>query len=386
MKKIGILTYTKEYSNLGTNMQSYCTLAAIQKEYSNDLVELIDYSAWETHMRPYLSNISFQSLLKDYTRFKKYNDFFKNKLKFSSNKLVSSDFDRSIEFIKKNKYDAIYVGSDTVLELQFASKDNLTAFWLDDTISAKKFLIAASSHNVVFDLLTEKQKSKIQRTINDFSLLGVRDEPTYRLLSNFIREGDERLQIIPDPTFTYEIDYSFIENYIRKKKLLFNKPIVCLHLLRDTKWASALASIFRKEGYVIASLRPAYYADILFTDLSPFEQMGIYKYFDLVITHRFHDSIFCFKNLTPVIFFPEHITDVTLYHESKALTLFKSLKLDKINYIENKNKITAKGLFEIHQEAISNFKLNENYIMNTLEKHKEKYESFIKDSKKIFLK
>lgn len=386
MKKIGILTYTKEYSNLGTNMQSYCTLAAIQKEYSNDIVELIDYSAWKTHMRPYLSNISFQSLLKDYTRFKKYNDFFKNNLKFSNNKLVSSDFDRSIEFIKKNKYDAIYVGSDTVLELQSASKDNLTAFWLDDTISAKKFLIAASSHNVVFDSLTEKQKSKIQRTINDFSLLGVRDEPTYRLLSNFILEGDERLQIIPDPTFTYEIDYSFIENYIRKKKLLFNKPIVCLHLLRDTKWASALASIFRKEGYVIASLRPAYYADILFTDLSPFEQMGIYKYFDLVITHRLHDSIFCFKNLTPVIFFPEYITDVTLYHESKALTLFKSLKLDQINYIENKNKITAKGLFEIHQEAISNFKLNENYIMNTLEKHKEKYESFIKDSKKITLK
>jgi hypothetical protein len=386
MKKIGILTYVKEYSNLGTNMQSYCTLNAIQKEYSDDLVELIDYSAWGTHMKPYLSNISFRSLLKDSIRFKKYNDFFKNKLKFSSNKLVSSDFGKSIEFIKNNKYDAIYVGSDTVLELQRASKDNLTAFWLDDTINAKKFLIAASSHNVVFDSLTEKQKSKIQRTINDFSLLGVRDEPTYRLLSNFIQEGDERLQIIPDPTFTYEIDYSFIENYIRRKKLLFNKPIVCLHLLRETKWASAIANIFRKEGYVIASLRPAYYADMLFTDLSPFEQLGIYKYFDLVITHRFHDSIFCFKNLTPVIFFPEHVTDVTLYHESKALTLFKSLKLDKTNYIENKDKITAKNLFEIHQEAISNFKLNEIFIRNTLVKNKEKYESFVKNSKKIFLK
>lgn len=386
MRNIGVLTYIKEYANLGTNMQSYCTLKAIQKQFPNDQVEIIDYSGWKPAMKPYLSQVSLKSLANDYVRIRKYKKFFKNDFVFSKKKLITADLKDSIEFIKNQNYDAIYVGSDTVLELKRAGKDELTAYWLDDTIKCKKFLIAASSHNVVFESLTEKQKSKIQRTIDDFSLLGVRDEPTYRLLSNFIREGDERLQLIPDPTFTYEIDYSFIEHYIGRKKLLFNKPIVCLHLLKDTKWASTLANIFRKEGYVIASLRPAYYADMIFTDLSPLEQMGLYKYFDLVITHRFHDSIFCFKNLTPVIFFPKNVSDVTSYHESKALTLFKSIKLDKINYIENKDKITAKYIFEIYQEAISNFKLNETIIKGTLVKNKEKYELFIKDSKKIFLK
>lgn len=383
MKKIGILTYMKEYSNLGTNMQAYCTLKAIQKVYPDAKVELIDYSGWKPAMRPYLSDISFQSLKNDYIRIKKYKRFFREELTLSKTKLVSSNLNKSIQFIKKQNYHAIYVGSDIVLELQRAGKDNLTAYWLDNTIDGHKFLIAASSHNVVYDTLSENRKNQIQKTIDGFSLLGVRDEPTFRLLSKFVPKGDQRLQIIPDPTFTYEIDYSIVEEYIRRRELLLSKPMICLHLLRDSKWAWDLANYFRKEGFIIASLRPAYYADIMFTDLSPFEQIGIYKYFSLVITHRYHDSIFCFKNFTPVIFFPEHVTDVTLYHESKSLTLFKSFKLEKTNYIENKDNITAKYLIDLHQEAIDNFKHNEEFIKITLKEHKEKYKSFVRESRRI---
>lgn len=383
MNKIGILTYMKEYSNLGTNMQSYCTLKAIQKAYPDAQVELINYSGWKPAMKPYLSHISFHSLKNDYLRIKKYNSFFKKDLILSKNKLISSNLNKSIEFIKKQNYHAIYVGSDTVLELQRAREDSLTAYWLDNTIDSIKFLIAASSFNVVYDTLSDNQKKHMQKTVDDFSLLGVRDDASFRLLSNFTLKGDKRLQIIPDPTFTYEIDYSFVELYIKRKKLLFNKPIVCLHLLRDTKWAWDLANYFRKAGFIVASLRPAYYADVIFTDLSPFEQLGIYKYFDLVITYRFHDSIFCFKNCTPVIVFPEHNADVTLYGESKNRTLCKSFNVEKTNYIANKDNITAKYLFDIHQEAMASFKNNEDFIRNTLRGHKEQYQSFVKESRRI---
>jgi len=77
MKKIGILSYIKEYANIGTNMQSYCTLKAIQKAYPDAEVELINYSGWKHTMKPYLSNISFRSLKNDFVRIKKYRDFFK---------------------------------------------------------------------------------------------------------------------------------------------------------------------------------------------------------------------------------------------------------------------------------------------------------------------
>jgi hypothetical protein len=383
MIKIGILTYMKEYMNLGTNMQAYCTLKAIQKAYFDAQVELINYSGWKPSKRPYLSDVSFQSLKNDYFRIKKYDRFFQDEFTLSKDKLISSNFVKTIEFIKKQKYHAIYIGADTVLELQRTSKDNLTAYWLDNTIDSKKIFIAASSHNVVFDTLSENQKRLIQKTVDGFSLLGVRDDATFRLLSNFISREDKRLKIIPDPTFTYEIDYSYADQYVKLNKLLLIKPLVCLHLLRDSKWATDLANYFKKAGYIVASLRPAYYADIILTDLSPFEQLGIYKYFDLVITHRFHDSIFCFKNCTPVIVFAEHNADVTLYGESKVRTLFKSFNVEKTNYIANKDNITARYLFDIHQEAINNFNDNVEFIRSTLRGHKERYEAFVMESRKI---
>lgn len=383
MKKIGVLTYIKEYANHGTNMQSYSTLKAIQRVFPNDRVELINYSGWKPAMKPYFYNMSVSSLIKDFVRIYKYKRFFKEDLTLSKDRLISADLSESINFIKKQNYDVIYVGSDTLLELKRANNDDLTAYWLDKTVNSKKFLIAASSNNVVYDALTDNQKKQMQNTIDDFTLLGVRDEPTYRLLSNFIKPGDERLKLIPDPTFTYDIDYTFVERYMKGKQLHFHKPVVCLHLIRNTFWAKELSDYFKKAGYIIASFRPASYADIILSDLSAFEQAGIYKYFDLVITHRFHDSIFSIKNLTPVIFFPEHATDVTLYKESKTLTLFKSFDIETTNYITDKNAITANGLFDMYRSAIDNFKDNEQAIRSVLLANKDKYESYLKATSQL---
>lgn len=383
MKKIAILTYIKEYANHGTNMQSYSTLKAIQKAFPDDHVELIDYSGWKPAMRPYLSNVSLKSLVNDFIRIKKYKKFFKEELVFSKTKLISANLSESLRFIKKQNYDAIYIGADTLLELKRAAKNELTAYWLDNTVKSKKFLIAASSHNVVFETLSGDQKKKIQETVDDFSLLGVRDEPTLRLISKFIEPSDARLQLIPDPTFTYNIEYNSIDAYLKKRNLKFSKPVVCLHLTRKTSWANELAERFKKAGFQVASFRPAYFADILFTDLSAHEQAGIYKYFDLVITHRFHDSIFAIKNLTPVIFFPEHTTDVTPHKESKTLTMFKSFNLDKTNYIEDKASLTAGNLFNMYPEAIKAFHENKEHIRTVLTKNKETYEAYIEKSKSM---
>ncbi len=383
MKKIGILTYIREYSNLGTNMQAYCTLDAVQKVFPDAQVELIDYSAWKPSLKPYLSNMSLQSLKNDWVRFKKYRSFFKNHLTFSNTRLISGDVGKSIEFIKGQHYDAIYVGSDTVLELRGASQDKLTAYWLDQTVDCKKFLIAASSLNLVYDALSETQKEKIQRTLDGFSLLGVRDDATFRLLSFFTPKGDKRLRVIPDPTFTYDIDYSFVEDYLKRKKLQFHKPCVCLHLTREAQWGRDVSDYFRIKGFIVASLRPAYYADIILTDLSPFEQMGIYRYFDLVITHRYHDSIFCFKNDTPVIVFPENVADVTSFGENKILTLLKSFHMEKTNYIENKNDISARFIIEIYPEAIKNFRDNNAFIKTMLKTHDQIYGAFVRESRRM---
>ena len=213
-------------------MQCYCTLKALQRAYPRARVEVIDYSLSKPVMRPYLSAVSFRSLTNDWVRIRKYGAFFRNELTFSKDRLTSSNRDQVIEFIKKQHYDAVYVGSDTVLELKGAGADGLNAYWLDKTLSSPTFLIAASSHNLTYEALTSAQQRQLQETLDSFTLLGVRDDATSRLLSHFVQPGDKRLQIVPDPTFTYEIDYGHVERYIKSCKLTFSRPVVCLHLLR----------------------------------------------------------------------------------------------------------------------------------------------------------
>jgi hypothetical protein len=383
MKKIGILTYTREYANLGTNMQCYCTLKAVQRAFPDARVEVVDYSVAAPVRRPYLSGVSAHSLVNDLKRIRKYTTFFKTDLTFSPRRLTSRNVSAALDFIKSQHYDAIFVGADTVLELKNSSDDQLTAYWLDASIKGTKCLLAASCHNVTFEALSENQRACLQSTIDDFALLGVRDHATFRLLSYFTRPGDQRLQLVADPTFTYDIDYAFVEKYLAKRRLRVDKPVVCLHLTRGAAWAPALADRFRKAGYIVASLRPANYVDLLFNDLSPFEQMGIYRYFSLVITHRFHDAVFCLKNMTPVIAFPEHVADITAYGESKVQTLFDTFGLQGVHYIAKRRALTAEHLFDVHGEAIAQFAENEQHIRSVLREHKSNYYAFLQRSRDL---
>src|ERR1035437_2616509 len=178
--KIGILTYTREYANLGTVMQCYSTFKAVQRAYPDAIVELIDYSAAAPALRPYLSNASLRSVKNDCIRIINYRRFFREELTFSKDTLTSTSVDRAFDFIRRQRYDAIYVGSDTVLELKDAKPDSLTPYWLDGTIPSTKFLAAASSHNVTVEGLSAQQKHLIERSVDTFTLLGVRDDATFR--------------------------------------------------------------------------------------------------------------------------------------------------------------------------------------------------------------
>ena len=240
MKKIGILTYFGDFNNAGTNLQAYATLKAIQNVFKRDIVEILNYQTKHKWKVPYLSSISISSLSNDLKRMKGFNEFLKAHLCLSNEKLICSDYNKAIDFIKEREYDAIFVGSDTLLELS-KTDEAITAYWLSPRIGAKKFFLAASARNLLFDDLSDVQKKFIQSSIDDFVLLGIRDMVTYRLLSNFIRKNDSRLQLVPDPTFTLDIDYTLIERYIRKRRIDFNKPTICFHMRRTDEWAFELA-------------------------------------------------------------------------------------------------------------------------------------------------
>ncbi|MCI1646788.1 MAG: polysaccharide pyruvyl transferase family protein [Bacteroides sp.] len=388
MKRIGILTYFTDIPyfndiNPGMNLQAYGVYQMLKDQYPNDQIEFIRYHSWWAFWRIYISNITLASFIKDCKQFYKYKKFAQY-FPRSQKALICLDYEKSSKFINNLNYDVIYVGSDTLLELIRAPKNEITAYWLSPIIKAKKFMIAASARDTSYDKLTQQQRARMKLSINSFLAMGVRDQATYELINNFLKENDERLEMVPDPTFYYNINYRDADLYAQENGLAgCKKPIVCFHLLKTNQWADKLAEIYHKQGYLIASLRPYKYADFLLKDLSPTEFAGIFKYFKITITHRFHDTVFCIKNISPVLIYLPSASYKNLEGNSKQSSIMESFDLKGTNYIDNINMLTAEEIKEKADIAYIAFNKKKDNIKELLLLYKKQLKEYINKTAEI---
>nr|WP_321356179.1 polysaccharide pyruvyl transferase family protein [uncultured Draconibacterium sp.] len=385
-KRIGILTYFTDPPyfndiNPGMNLQAYSVFEAVKDQNPYAEVEMIRYHSWWAIWRIYVSSMTLDTLKQDVIQFIKYYKFSKS-FALSKKALVSKNSTKAYQFINSLGYDAIYVGSDTLLELFRAkTSEDITAYWLNRTVDAKKFMIAASARDTSYSKLTDGQKIKLNDSIQTFDMLGIRDNATYELINNFTNKKDKRLKIVPDPTFTFDIDYSFAQKYVEKKGLLkTGKPIICFHLLKTNLFAQPLADKLREKGFIIASLRPAKYADIILKDLSPLEFAGIFKFFHLTLTHRFHDSVFCIKNLSPLLLYPPSKNYVNESGNSKQSSLMDSFNIREECFIKDIESETIDSLFNKILQAPKNFEEKKVSINQTLFQYKEDFTKYVKET------
>lgn len=324
MMRIGLLTYYGDL-NFGTNLQAYATLQALKRKYPHDTVEIIPFHSFRNRLIPYKS-FSVKSIYRDIVRICKFLRFKKDFLEIKSCDPVIQDVSKALKYIKERMYDIIYVGADTLLELdRLPQKEKgLSAYWLKD-IKAQKILIAASAKNVDYKLLDNFQKQEMTIAVNQFSALGVRDIPTYQLMESF--NCKEKLEYVPDPTFTYNIDYNYAELYWKRKGILPPKKSILIHPYKNEVWLDKIVEELKKEGFFIASMRPKKWANLVMNDLGPLEQTGIYHYFTCVITHRFHDSVFCLKNRTPFLLYVSNSKYKNADGESKQTSILKDFGL-----------------------------------------------------------
>lgn len=321
--KIGVLTYYGDL-NCGTNLQAYATYSAIKRTYPNDTVKVIPFHGFRPEIRPYKS-YNPASVFRDFVRMKKYRDFKRNKLGIKGDDPVIKNVEAALKYIASLCFDRIYVGADTLLELDRVGVDGLSAYWLKD-INADKILIAASSKNVTYEGLSARQKEEMKKAVGQFKHIGVRDSATMKLLSYFL--PSEKIHHVPDPTFTMDIDKNATRRYLAKKRLNIPSKSVFMHLYGNDSWADELAKHFKSCGYTIVTPRPYKFSDIVLNDMGPLEQLGIYGYFELVITHRFHDCVFCLKNSTPfLVYVKSRKTFMTADNDSKHISLLKDFGL-----------------------------------------------------------
>jgi len=321
--KIGLLTYYGDL-NCGTNLQAYATFSAIKSIYPNEVVEVIPFHGFRPEIRPY-KNLSPASIYRDIIRMQKYKDFKCDELYIQGRDPIIYNVKKALKYIASFGFDKIYVGADTLLELDRLKIDGLSAYWLKD-IKAEKIFLAASSKNVTYENLSSRQKVEMEQAVGQIKYIGVRDTATIKLLSHFVLP--EKIHHVPDPTFTMDIDKGITRKYLEKKRLNVPCKSVFMHLYGNDVWADGLAKYFKSMGYTIVTPRPYKFSDIVLNDMGPLEQLGIYGYFDLVVTHRFHDCVFCLKNGTPFfVYVKSRKTFMTADNDSKHVSLLKDFGL-----------------------------------------------------------
>lgn len=376
--KIGLLTYYGDL-NCGTNLQAYASLKAIREHYPHAHTEIIPFHGFRNRIRPYLSDATITSLLKDWRRIKSYKKFRQEELGVVNDNTIT-DIEQALQFIKNQQYDLIFIGADTLLELDRLPQESqdITAYWLSPDIPSHKILLAASCKNVEYNKLHPTQKEKLGKAIASFDAMGVRDITTYDLLTHYVDES--RIRLIPDPTFALDIDYTPIEQYLKAHNIAIPTKSICFHTYRTDGWAKACAEQLKQKGYTIVSLRPARWADIVLNGLSPLEQLGVYRYFSLIITHRFHDSIFALKNGTPPLTYVADTSYTTHKGNSKCSTLIRQFDLFPHHIITGKEHLTATTFVEKAEQILRNFDTKREGVAQHIKQFAQEYHRFIDDN------
>jgi len=216
---------------------------------------------------------------------------------------MPNSYDGMVRFLSRQSYDALVVGMvvwDIVNKSFIPRFPNI--YWLSDDIPAKKIAYAASGHRTDFNLFRQ-HLPEIRRSLNSFSLIGVRDNITYQMIQEAGLETHIPVIRVPDPAFLCDSDSPKIQELLEEAGVDLTKPIVGFMFYGNDVISKRLAKHFHAMDYQIVSLsmyNP--YADINLAHLlSPHEWASIFPMMVFCITDRFHGTVMCLKSKTPFI-------------------------------------------------------------------------------------
>jgi hypothetical protein len=336
--KILIITYSREV-NPGTFLQAYGVQYAFHQFFPDAEIDLLK------HKRLYKlsgakTNTTFK-VKKDWTWFKgrvlaiprrlKYEWHYYTKFHFSKQEFDLFDYNQEEFKAFAETYDLIIVGSDTIL-IDLKKDDKYGLMWLLG-IDTNKVLFAASAAPAKF-CLNEEEIKKVNDSFATFKYLGVRDSVTERLLSEKIGLND-RVNRQFDPTYLIP-DSHFNLPFLIKRKLKSirrNRKIALVNYGMGFSGRKDLSEYLRNKGYYVISTIYNPWADSNIMTLSAFGWAALFKYIDIAITERFHDSVFALRNNKAVIAVDWADDRFSADGSSKTSCLLDSYGLSKLHLI-----------------------------------------------------
>lgn len=299
--KIGILTYHRVIND-GSVMQAYCLQKIIEYNFPDADVEIIDYQTSKTYLKEL-----FGIFTKKFPFYKKskinkinsINSFVNKEIKLSEKSCVTSKLYKAQIFID-NKYDIIFTGSDTVWEARnskfVTTPPNL--YFLPNVDAKLKISFAASADPIHIDFVNKYvNQNDILSCLLDYDYITVRDSMTINYL-NEIGISDTNINFMPDPTLLYDFKELVDIPYIKK-----NKSLAGISL--PEKYKKNVFYQLDKLGYDVIDLNYNIYKGEKLEEINKSinKRLGLYSLLDILVTDRFHSSIFMMKlTKSPVIF------------------------------------------------------------------------------------
>ena len=336
--KIGILTYHRVVND-GSLMQTYCLHQLLQALLPKASVEIVDYRPMLLEKRVYRTLVSRRPpffVARQWKKLKSSRLFLKKHCIISKYHCCSDELYKSQKFVNELEYDAIVVGSDTVWEVRENGGSPIAPniYFLPGVDEIKKIAFAVWFDQTKRELLSKTRRSMLTSMIQDFDFVSVRDELSKKYLEEFGFK-DSEITFMPDPTLLFD----FSKMVEPAEELVDSKPLagvgVAEPLVRQQVTDSLIEMGYHPLNLLSSPVKGQIQIPIHY---SVEKRLGIYPLLDVMVTDRFHGSIFTLVlGDAPVLFLEnEHKYPDRL---SKGRDLFRRIGLEWAVCRHSGNKI-----------------------------------------------
>ena len=345
--KILVITFSKGL-NPGTFMQAYGVKTGLLKIFPNANINYLNFPdfKWDQSKR------NTQDSLIDIIKQKGFAAY--RLLKYKKLERQTFNYTRSIDLFNYNKkeaqsllsyYDLIVVGSDTILEKVYNNNNQMGLNWASSLLCNAKhvfFAASASPANYADDDFITDQLSKV---VKNFSYIGLRDQLTINLFKEKLKVNESIINKQPDPSYLLDVEQFKLSNYYVKKISKIKKQgkkIAFYNFSPNFPYRKDLAEMIKKAGYKIVTSVYNPHADIAIDTINAKEWAGIFRYCDITITERFHDSLFSIRNGCPVIAIDWEKDRISNIGDSKTYRILQDYNLEKHHYnLKDKSQLQA---------------------------------------------
>lgn len=315
--RIGILTFHSGF-NHGAFLQAYALQNALFQLNIDNLI--IDYVNWNQFLNEYKYALLNKNLYLLKEKIERVLKFKKVTRRLFLTKRIFKIFQK--DFVQ---FDFILFGSDEIWNL------NNCVFGFDSTyfganLNIRKVSYAPSFGSCQPDVMLPKD---IKRMLESFDSISVRDENSNAILKANISNNT---QIVPDPTFIY--------NIFNDAEICYEKNYFLIYAINLTDtFVKKIKSYSKKCGKKIVSV--GYWndwADKNFINISPFQLLGYYMNADAVFTNLFHGTIFS------ILANKNFILELSDYRKNKFYPMINRLSVENRLFNNNFEELLFSGI------------------------------------------